>query len=121
MAQVKNRGATGQALRRRKIDVGAKAAQSAAHEYCLLNYGTSYAGGVPYRLSLPNAQVWIVPVLLTSPGYGVVAEVGMVVADAGTGRVIGSTPRHEVRAAGTTWAQEKRDELDAAFRKARKA
>ncbi len=88
MAGQKKEGAPVQAPRRRRRALKAEAVQSAAHEHCLLNYGTSYAGGVPYRLSLPNAEVWIVPVVLTSPGSGVVGEVGMVVADA-TARMAG--------------------------------
>ena len=103
--------------RQHAIDTGA--AQLAANEHCLLNYGTSYCAGMPYRLSLPTGEVWIVPTVFTSPGYGVVGEVGMVVVDAATGTVVGSTPRDEVRAAGTRLAQENRDELNAAFRRAR--
>ena len=74
---------------------------------------------MPYRLSLPTGEVWIVPAVFTSPGYGAVGEVGMVVVDAAAGTVVGATPRDEVRAAGTRLAQENRDELDAAFRRAR--
>lgn len=105
--------------RRRRRGIEAASAQLAVHEYCLLRYGTGYAGGTPHRLSLPKAELWIVPVLLTSPGYGTVGVVGVVAVDAGSGGVVGATPRHEVRAAGTRLAQEKRDELDAAFRRAR--
>jgi hypothetical protein len=39
--------------------------------------------------------------------------------DAATHEVIAATPRAEVRAAGARLAQEKRDEIDAAFRRAR--
>jgi hypothetical protein len=97
------------------------AVQTAANEHCLLNYGTSYVGGVPYRLSLPSAELWIVPAVLTSPGYGKVGEVGMVAVDAVTKEVVAASPSDEVRAAGTRLAKEKRHELDAAFRRARKA
>jgi len=99
----------------------ADAVQCAAHEHCLLTYGTSYRGGVPFRLSLPDSEVWIVPVVFTSPGYGAVGDAGMIVVDAVTGDVIGATGRDEVRAAGTRLAREKRDALDAAFRRAREA
>jgi hypothetical protein len=84
-----------------------------------VHYGTSYAGGVPRRLVLEDKEVWIVPVLLTSSGYGTVGEVGMVAVDMAARTVIGATPRPEVRAAGTRLAQEKRHELDAAFHRAR--
>jgi hypothetical protein len=104
---------------RRRHEVDLEAAQVIANEHCLLNYGTSYCAGLPYRLSLPTAEIWIVQAVLTSPGYGVVGEAGMVVVNAATGAVMGATPRAEVRAAGTRLAQEKRNELDAAFRQAR--
>jgi hypothetical protein len=99
----------------------AEAVQIAVNEHCLLHYGTSYVGGKPYRLTLPNTDVWIVPALLTSPGYGIVGVAGMVVVDAMTGVVVSAASREEVRATGTRLAQEKRHELDAAFRRARKA
>jgi hypothetical protein len=65
--------------------------------------------------------VWIVPALFTSPGYGVVGEVGLVAIDAATREVVGATPAEEVRAAGSRLAEAKRDELETAFRRARKA
>jgi hypothetical protein len=98
--------------------VEAEAAQVAANEYCLLHYGTSYLGGTPRRLSLPRHELWIVPALFTSPGYGVVGEVGMMAIEVESGRVVGATPPLELRTAGARLARENRDELDAAFRRA---
>jgi hypothetical protein len=102
----------------RALGIDADAAQIAANEYCLLHYGTSYVGGTPRRLSLPRHELWIVPALLTSPGYGVVGEVGMVAIEVESGSVVGATPQLELRTAGARLAREKRDELDAAFRRA---
>jgi hypothetical protein len=76
---------------------------------------------MPRRVSLKNTDVWIVPVVLTSAGYGIVGEVGVVVVDAATGKIIGASSRKEVRSAGARLAKEKRAELDAAFHRARKA
>ena len=97
-----------------------EAIQIAANSYCLSHYGVGYSGGLPQRLILRVADVWIVPALLTSPGYGVVGEVGVVAVDAATNEIVGATPHEEVRAAGARLAQEKEDELKAAFRRARK-
>jgi hypothetical protein len=72
-------------------------------------------------LVLPNKEIWIVPAYLTSPGYGVVGEVGVVALDAGTREVIGATPRDDVQAAAARLKEEKRHELDAAFLRTRKA
>lgn len=92
-----------------------------ANSYCLRCYGVGYSGGVPQRLSLRGAHVWIVPIVLTSPGYGVVGEVGLVAVDAATHEILGATPPDQVRSAGSGLAQEKKDVLQAAFHRARKA
>jgi hypothetical protein len=86
--------------------------------YCGLTRA-SYAGGTPRRLLLAEKDLWIVPVVLTSPGYGAVGEVGLVAVDVASGGVVGATPRPEVRTAGTRLALERRHELDAAFHRAR--
>jgi hypothetical protein len=96
-----------------------KTIQSAANAYCLLHYAVAFSSGVPRRLCLHGKDVWIVPVVLTSPGIGAVGDVGVLTIDAATHEVIAATPRAEVRAAGARLAQEKRDEIDAAFRRAR--
>jgi hypothetical protein len=98
-----------------------EAVQIAANSYCLTQYGVLVSGGTPRRLTLPNVEVWIVPAYLTSPGYGVVGEVGMVALDAATREVVGATPRAEVQAEAARLKSEKRDELDAAFHRTRKA
>ncbi|MCI0461797.1 MAG: hypothetical protein L0Z62_33010 [Gemmataceae bacterium] len=97
-----------------------EAVQIAANAYCLTHYGVRCSGGSPRRLSLRGAEeIWIVPVVFTSPGYGAVGDVGVVAVDAATHDVIGATPRAEVRAAVARLAQEKSDALEAAFRQAR--
>jgi len=98
-----------------------EAVQIVANSYCLGHYGVGYSGGTPRRLSFRSAEVWIVPALLTSPGYGAVGEVGLVAIDAATQEVVAATPAEEVRAAGSRLAEAKKDELAAAFRQARKA
>jgi hypothetical protein len=70
---------------------------------------------------LGATEVWIVPALLTSPGYGVVGVAGVVAVDAATHAILGATPREEVQAAGAQLAKEKKDELEAAFDQAREA
>jgi hypothetical protein len=101
--------------------VSRKAAMIAANEHCLFRYPAAYTGGPARRVVLADATLWIVPVCLTSPGYGVVGDVGMVAVDASSGRVVGSTPRNEVVAAGTRLRKGKCDEIEAAFLRARTA
>jgi hypothetical protein len=97
-----------------------EAVQIAANSFCLKNYAVAYTGGTPRPLSLRDGvEIWIVPVVFTSPGFGNVGEVGVLAIDALTQEIIGATPREEVKKAGARLAKEKRDELDAAFRRAR--
>jgi hypothetical protein len=105
---------------RRGRRINARSAGITAHEYCLRHYGTSYCGGTPQRLVLPAVEMWIVPVVLTSPGSGTIGDVGIVAVNAMSGEVMGATPRVDVRAAGTRLATERRHDLDTAFRRARK-
>lgn len=94
--------------------------QIAANSYCLSHYGVRCSGGIPRRLQIRGADIWIVPVVFTSPGYGAVGDVGMVAIDAATHEVVGAMPQKEVRAALARLAQEKGDELEAAFHQASK-
>src|SRR6266550_1503626 len=98
-----------------KPDDSADQVLIAANSHCLRSYGIRCSGGTPRHLPVRGTSVWIIPVLLTSPGYGVVGEVGVVAVDAATHEVVGATPREEVRAEVVRLAGEKRDELEAAF------
>jgi hypothetical protein len=57
--------------------------------------------------------------LLTSPGIGIVGEVGAIALDGGSRRVIGSTPRNEVAVACQQLREGQRDALETAFLRAR--
>lgn len=106
---------------RRAKGITAKAAWRAVNEYCLLHYGTGFSSGNPVRCSLssPQADLWVVPVMLTSPGYGWVGQVGTVALDAANGEVVGADPRPTIHAAARRLEEEKRDELEAAFLRAK--
>lgn len=101
--------------------ISAEQALIAANEYILFKYATGLVGTVPRRLSTQSSSLWIVPVVLTSPGYGIVGEVGVVAVDAQGGQVVGGTPSSEVLAAQERLVSGKQDELEAAFLRARKA
>ena len=103
--------------------ISAKEARVAVNEYCLLKYASNFSSGIPARLSLssPKAELWIVPVVLTSPGYGWVGEVGMVAVDACTGDVIGAEPRQKVFASARRLEEENRNALETAFLRAKSA
>ena len=105
--------------KRRPRAIGSRAALIAANEYCLRHYAIGYTGGIPRRLTLPVGPIWVVPIVLTSAGYGIVGDVGIVAVDAFTRKVVGATSRAEVLASGVRLVKEKRGELDAAFHRAR--
>jgi hypothetical protein len=107
------------AKHRVKKSITARRAQLIANEYCLLHYPMMFTGGAPMRLVLKNAEWWIVPIVLTSPGFGIVGEAGVVAIEAGTGEIVGRTDRREVAVAGKRLREGKGDELEAAFLQAR--
>ena len=99
--------------------IPADVALIAANAHMLLKYVIGLLGGTPYHLSLPKSELWIVPMILTSPGYGPVGEVGAIAVDARTGQVVGGTPKEEVMAAIRRLREAKHDALEAAFLQAR--
>ena len=81
--------------------VDSEAAEVAANGYIVSQFPIGFLGGTPHRLPLETRGLWIVPIVLTSPGYGAVGEVGVVAIDACTGQILGGTPRRDVVAAAT--------------------
>lgn len=97
----------------------AKQAMIAANRYILFHYPTMYTGALPRRLTLPNLDVWAVPIDLTHADHGVVADVGLVAVDVAKGEVVGATPRSEVVAAGKKLRKARHYDLEAAFLRSR--
>ena len=91
----------------------------AANAYIVSHYPFGCLGGTPRRLVLENLHLWIVPIFLTSPGVGPVGEVGVIAVDDLTTQVIGGTERQEVAEAICGLKERKRDDLEAAFLRAR--
>jgi hypothetical protein len=91
----------------------------AANEYIVSHYPFGFLAGTPSCLELKDRELWIVPIVLTSPGYGAVGEVGVVAIDPDARHAVGSTPRADVVLAARRLREEKHEELEAAFRRAR--
>ena len=92
---------------------------TAANGHIVRNYPIGCMGGFPRPLKLGSRELWIVPIILTSPGYGAVGQVGVVALDVENYKVVGSTPRGCVAESVQSLREEKRDELEAAFSRAR--
>lgn len=69
----------------------------------------------PYHITSGLQSVWVAPLVLTSPGYGIVGVVGAVMIDLEFGHIIGWTPLDEVHANVEKLSDEKEAELQAAF------
>ena len=92
--------------------------RQAANGYIVQQYPFGCLGGKPRRLE-GKPGVWIVPILLTSPGRGAVGEVGMVAVSVSGQEVVGGTPRRQVVAAMKHLRETHADALEAAFHQAR--
>ncbi len=95
-----------------------QAVLQSANGFIVRHYPFGCLGKDPRRL-VGETECWIVPVFLTSPGYGAVGEVGLVAVDARTHQITGATDRQEVNRAIKQLKEAKRDELEAAFHRAR--
>jgi hypothetical protein len=84
--------------------IAGQRAQLIAIEYCLFHYPTLYTGGVSKRSA--DKKYWIVPIVLSSPTHGWMGEVGRLLIDAYTGKVLDSTDRAQVVARGESLYRE---------------
>ena len=90
-----------------------------ANDFIVSHYPVGLLAGTPRRLVLDDRELWIAPIVLTSPGYGAVGDVGVVAIDPDALQPVGSTPRAEVVAAARRLREEKHEKIEAAFRRAR--
>src|SRR5205823_3338913 len=81
----------------------------AANQHIVSHYPIGCLAGTPRRLALDDRELWIVPIVLTSPGYGAVGDVGFVAIDPHELQPVGSTPRAEVVAAARRLREEKHE------------
>lgn len=96
----------------------AQAVLQSANGYIVRHYPFGCLGKNPQRL-VGATDFWIVPIFLTSPGFGAVGEVGLVAVDACTHQVVSATARPQVNKAIKHLQETKHDALEAAFHRAR--
>jgi hypothetical protein len=103
--------------RQRSAD-GIEAIRQAANGHIVRHYPFGCLGGKPRRLVGKNCM-WIVPIVMTSPGLGAVGEVGLVAVAADSHQIVGGTTRREVAAAMKQLREAHGHAVETAFHKAR--
>jgi hypothetical protein len=101
--------------------VSREAAMAIASGFIVRHLRDRCMAGLPSIVDWSGTRAWVAPILLTYPGKGILGEVGMIAVDATTGRVCAHTPRKELDASAAKLTQGRRNEIEAAFHRARKS
>ena len=91
-----------------------------ANSFLLWNLPDSYGAGPLERVRIVENFVWVFPIVLTSPGYGIVGEVGYIALDIERAQVVGCTPVETVQQRGRKCYERHKEEIEAAFLQARR-
>jgi hypothetical protein len=105
---------------RARTSITAQNAAMIAQEFVEDQLGNLIGTGRPYQMVSGLQSAWSIPLVLTSPGYGVVGTVGAVMVDMEFGHIIGWTPIEEVRANAEALTDENEAAVEAAFQSHRK-
>lgn len=92
-----------------------------ANSFVLWNLPDSYGAGPLERVRVVNDSIWVFPLVLTSPGYGIVGEVGHIAVDIQRGEVVGCTPLDTVQQRGRKCYERHKEKIETAFLQARGA
>lgn len=99
--------------------LGAEKAIDIVQDFIFDKLGNMITIGQPCHVISALQSVWSVPLVLTSPGYGIVGIAGTVLVDQKFGHIVGWTPFDEVLSNAESLTDEKEDELEAAFQRHR--
>lgn len=91
------------------------------NSFILWNFPLHYGAGPMNRVRVVDRTIWVFPIVLTSPGYGIVDEVGHIAVDTEKDQIIGCTPVDRATQRGRECEEQKKEELAAAFLRARRA
>ena len=86
-----------------------------ANSFVVWNLPDSYGAGPLERVRIVNDSIWVFPLVLTSPGYGIVGEVGHIAVDIQRGEVVGCTPLDTVQQRGRKCHEQRKAKIEAAF------
>ncbi len=81
-----------------ELNISAYVAQQNVNEYLLMRVPNLITSAEPDLELRAEGAVWIVPIVLTMPGFGSLGQVGQIVVDAQFGHIIDneSTPCEEI-------------------------
>ncbi|MCE7987957.1 MAG: hypothetical protein DYG89_42880 [Caldilinea sp. CFX5] len=102
-----------------KGTVTAEKAVTIAQDFIADKLGNLIGVTQPYHITSGLQSAWGAPLVLTSPSYGIVGVVGVVMIDQEFGHIIGWTPLNEVNTNADKLANEKKAEIEAAFQSRR--
>ena len=98
--------------------ITAEDAQRIGADFVADNLGDQISAGPPWKVTSSFHAAWVVPLLFTSPGYGVVGIVGALIVDEELGAISAWTDKAEVEANVIRLTRNKVDELESAFQRA---
>lgn len=96
--------------------VTSEQALSVVQEFLDDKLGNLVGVGHPTRLVSGLHSAWVVPLVLTSPGIGILDIVGAVMVDEVLGQVVGWTPVDDIRENAQQITSARHTEIEAAFR-----
>src|SRR5262245_50695962 len=95
--------------------IASEQAVAAAQDFVADNLGNLVNVAQPSRIVSGLRSAWVIPLTLTSPGYGIVGVVGTLMVDEELGYIMGWTPIEEIRANAEQITRQYQAELEAAF------
>ena len=98
--------------------VTADSARKTGSHFAADHFGDQIGVGMPWRVVSSLRSAWVVPLVLTSPGYGVVGIVGVVIVDEELGSISAWTAVEEVNSNADQLIKDRKNDLDAAFKRA---
>ncbi len=98
-----------------KFQLTSEQAVVAVQDFLDDKLGNLVGTGYPTRLVTGLRSAWVVPLVLTSPGFGVLDIVGSVMVDEEFGHVVGWTPVDDIFENVEQVSRSKQAEVEAAF------
>ena len=83
-----------------------QSAQRVAEQFVADNLGDQIGVGIPWRVISSLRSAWVMPLVLTAPGHGIVGTVGVLIIDEELNVISAWTPLEDIEKNVTQLAQE---------------